>query len=156
MRCVTAQFDPVQKKYVACGLSRNLPVTERWTDVEIVFKTYELRSADPMRLHLSIGALKGRFEMRDVSLAGPLKDATAPRRGGTLTLGKQADAEGEAEGEKAPDGRRTWTDARGRKLTGTLTSVADGVVHIKTEGGKVMKVPLNKLSKADQEFVEEQ
>ena len=50
---------------------------------------------------------------------------------------------------------REWSDATGRfKVVGTLIEIKDGVALIKNKEGKTIKVPVNKLSKADQEFLE--
>lgn len=49
---------------------------------------------------------------------------------------------------------RTWTDAKtGRALTGDFVGVNDGTVSVKGTNGKVVQIELEKLSKADQDFV---
>ncbi|MDG1363504.1 MAG: leucine-rich repeat protein, partial [Akkermansiaceae bacterium] len=47
---------------------------------------------------------------------------------------------------------RTWTSDIGTKIEAELVSLADGKVTLKTKTGRTLKVPLHKLSKADQEF----
>jgi len=50
---------------------------------------------------------------------------------------------------------RTWTDGQGREKEGDYVDFQDGVVQIKSSrSGNVFKVPLEKLSKADQSYVQ--
>ncbi|MDA7934610.1 PQQ-binding-like beta-propeller repeat protein [Akkermansiaceae bacterium] len=52
---------------------------------------------------------------------------------------------------------RTWTDAKtGRALEGDFVEVNDGKVSVKRSNGKVVKIDLKLLSKADQDFVASQ
>ena len=55
-----------------------------------------------------------------------------------------------AQEKKSP--LRTWTSDIGTKIEAELVSLADGKVTLKTKTGRTLKVPLKKLSKADQEF----
>ena len=55
-----------------------------------------------------------------------------------------------AQEKKSP--LRTWTSDIGTKIEAELVSIADGEVTLKTKTGRTLKVPLHKLSKADQEF----
>ena len=48
---------------------------------------------------------------------------------------------------------RNWEAINGNKVEAELVSVSDGQVSLKMKTGKIFKVPLNKLSKADQEFL---
>ncbi len=49
---------------------------------------------------------------------------------------------------------RTWTDDSGEyHVDGEFVSMAGGLVTLKTDDGRTVKIPLEKLSKADQEFV---
>ena len=48
---------------------------------------------------------------------------------------------------------RTWTSSIGTKIEAELVSTAGEQVTLKTKAGKTLQVPLNKLSKADQEFI---
>ena len=48
---------------------------------------------------------------------------------------------------------RTWTAVNGKKVEAEFVSNSDGQVSLKMKSGKVFKVPLNKLSKADQDFL---
>ncbi|HIG83238.1 MAG TPA: hypothetical protein EYG40_07870 [Verrucomicrobia bacterium] len=48
---------------------------------------------------------------------------------------------------------RTWTAVNGKEVEAEFVSNSDGQVTLKMKTGKVFKVPLNKLSKADQEFI---
>jgi len=48
---------------------------------------------------------------------------------------------------------RTWTAVNGKKVEAEFVSNEKGVVKLKLESGKVFEVPLNKLSKSDQEFL---
>ena len=49
---------------------------------------------------------------------------------------------------------RTWTDNTGnRHFEGEFVGLADGQVEIRRDGGKVVHVPMEKLSKEDQTFV---
>ena len=53
------------------------------------------------------------------------------------------------------DEEREWADATGKfKIVGRLIEVKDGAALIKNKDGKTIKVPVAKLSKADQEFLE--
>ena len=53
------------------------------------------------------------------------------------------------------DEEREWSDATGKfKIVGRLIEVKDGVAIIRNKEGKTIKVPVSKLSKADQEFLE--
>jgi len=52
---------------------------------------------------------------------------------------------------------RTWTDRTGQyKIEAALIEVKRGKVRLKTEEGKILSIPFNKLSKADQEYVRKQ
>ena len=48
---------------------------------------------------------------------------------------------------------RTWTAVNGKEVEAEFISNEKGVVKLKLKSGKVFEVPLNKLSKADQEFL---
>jgi hypothetical protein len=48
---------------------------------------------------------------------------------------------------------RTWTSSIGTKIEAELLSTTGDEVTLKTKAGRTLKVPLNKLSKADQEFI---
>lgn len=49
---------------------------------------------------------------------------------------------------------REWTDSTGRfKINGSLIEVKDDVAYLRTDDGKTIKIPVNRLSKADQEFL---
>ena len=48
---------------------------------------------------------------------------------------------------------RTWTAVNGKEVEAELVSNSDGQVTLKLKSGKVFRVPLNKLSKSDQEFL---
>ena len=48
---------------------------------------------------------------------------------------------------------RTWTAVNGKKVEAEFVSNEKGIVKLKLNSGKVFNVPLNKLSKADQEFL---
>jgi hypothetical protein len=53
------------------------------------------------------------------------------------------------------DVEREWSDASGKfKVVGRLVEVKDGVALIKSKEGKTLRVPVAKLSKKDQEFLE--
>ena len=53
------------------------------------------------------------------------------------------------------DAEREWTDATGKfKVVGRLVEVKEGVAFIKNAEGKTLKVPVAKLSKKDQEFLD--
>lgn len=51
---------------------------------------------------------------------------------------------------------RTWTDAQGRQLEADLVSSDETKVTLKLGNGKIVPVPLIKLSDADREYVREQ
>src|SRR5688572_7131316 len=54
----------------------------------------------------------------------------------------------------AADEFRQWSDATGRfKVQATLVEVADGDVLLKNEAGKTLRIPIDRLSAADQEFL---
>ena len=48
---------------------------------------------------------------------------------------------------------RTWTSSIGTKIEAELVSSTGEQVTLKTKAGRTLQVPLNKLSKADQEFI---
>ncbi len=48
---------------------------------------------------------------------------------------------------------RTWTSIVGTKVEAELVSLTGNQVTLKTKAGKTLKLPLKKLSKADQEFL---
>src|SRR6185436_3767978 len=51
---------------------------------------------------------------------------------------------------------RTWTDKTGKfKVAGELVKVEDGNAFLRRTDGKEIKVPLDRLSDADREFVKE-
>lgn len=56
--------------------------------------------------------------------------------------------------QAAEEKPRVWTSATGKKLTGVMKEYGDDWVKVEVKG-KVYKLPLSKLSKADQEYVEE-
>lgn len=50
---------------------------------------------------------------------------------------------------------RAWTDSTGKhKISAELLSVDDGIVVLRKDDGKLIKIPLLRLSKQDREFVE--
>ena len=49
---------------------------------------------------------------------------------------------------------RTWTAVNGKEVEAEFVSNEEGVVKLKLESGKVFEVPLDKLSKNDQNFIE--
>ena len=49
---------------------------------------------------------------------------------------------------------RTWTAVNGKEVEAEFVSNEEGVVKLKLESGKVFEVPLDKLSKNDQKFIE--
>ena len=49
---------------------------------------------------------------------------------------------------------RTWTAVNGKEIEAEFVSNEEGVVKLKLESGKVFEVPLDKLSKNDQNFIE--
>ena len=48
---------------------------------------------------------------------------------------------------------RTWTAVNGKEVEAEFVSNSDGLVSLKMKTGKVFKVPLNSLSKEDQNFL---
>ena len=51
-------------------------------------------------------------------------------------------------------GARTWTDATGRfQVEAELVEIKEGKAQLKTAGGSVIAVPLERLSSADGEYV---
>ena len=48
---------------------------------------------------------------------------------------------------------RTWTAVNGKEVEAEFVSNSDGQVSLKMKTGKIFKVPLNKLSEADQSFL---
>ena len=49
---------------------------------------------------------------------------------------------------------RTWSDASGlHKIEGEFVKLADGKVDIRCDNGKLVRILLEKLSEADQQFV---
>ncbi|MDP1591644.1 MAG: SHD1 domain-containing protein, partial [Prosthecobacter sp.] len=46
---------------------------------------------------------------------------------------------------------RTWTDSQGRKLEATFRGIEDGNVFLQVRNGYVYRLPLDKLSAADQQ-----
>lgn len=49
---------------------------------------------------------------------------------------------------------RKWSDASGRfSITAKLLEVSDGVAFLEDEQGKTLKIPVDRLSKADQDFI---
>jgi len=58
------------------------------------------------------------------------------------------------ESAPVPAELRGYTDTQGRKLMGEWVSQQDGVVTIKTDGGRKVEIPVASLSREDQEYVE--
>jgi hypothetical protein len=53
------------------------------------------------------------------------------------------------------DTEREWTDATGRfRVTGRLVEVREGIALLQTVDGRTLKVPVDRLSRADQEFLD--
>ena len=48
---------------------------------------------------------------------------------------------------------RTWTDSRGRELTAALVKEEFGYYHLQTAEGKAVRIRLQNLSRADQEYI---
>ena len=48
---------------------------------------------------------------------------------------------------------RTWTAGNGKEVEAEFVSNSDGQVSLKMKTGKVFRVPLDKLSKEDQDFI---
>lgn len=56
-----------------------------------------------------------------------------------------------------PAAMRMWSDDSGKfRIEAEFVSVADGKVQLKRKDGKVITIPLDRLSKADQEFIAQQ
>lgn len=51
--------------------------------------------------------------------------------------------------------RRTWTSSDGRSLAAKILGVKDGQVALDTGNGKATKLPTDRLSEADQQFIRE-
>jgi hypothetical protein len=50
--------------------------------------------------------------------------------------------------------KRQWTDSTGKyKLQAEFVTLSDGIVQLKMDGGRIVSIPLTKLSKQDQNFV---
>jgi hypothetical protein len=72
-------------------------------------------------------------------------------------LKKLAGDDAEAGDDDAPKaGHRTWTDTAGHTLKARCRGVADGKVALESGDGRVVKVPLEKLSDADRKFLKSQ
>lgn len=54
-----------------------------------------------------------------------------------------------------PTDTREWSSTAGTKVTGSALSVAGGQVEMKLTDGRQLKVPIDKLSEADQSFLNE-
>ena len=55
---------------------------------------------------------------------------------------------------QATDGFRTWTGATGKhKIKAKLVATKKGWVQLQTRDGKKISLPIEKLSKADQDFL---
>lgn len=55
----------------------------------------------------------------------------------------------------APDGNtvfRTWTDVQGRQVEATFRGVEQGSIFLQTRNGYVFRIPLDRLTKADQDL----
>ena len=60
-----------------------------------------------------------------------------------------------AEAKPAAAGLRTWSDATGKfRLEAELVGVEDGKAILKKKDGEQVLVPIDKLSKEDQELLE--
>ena len=60
-------------------------------------------------------------------------------------------------GALAEDSLRVWTDATGtHKIEAVYLGVSDGAVLLRRKDGREIRVPLDKLSQTDQQYVEEQ
>ncbi|MFT5131064.1 MAG: hypothetical protein ACI8W8_004698 [Rhodothermales bacterium] len=146
LRTACAQATPDRMRSV--GLSCKVPVTAEWTPIEIVFQVAdELLSSPKPRLHLNLGAMEGKFELRTISLTGPIKNLQPPRKNGTLVTTGLA--------PKPKPRPRTWRDSKGRSISGLFLRVHNGVVQIESSG-RILKVPLESLSAADKRYVAEQ
>lgn len=55
----------------------------------------------------------------------------------------------------APTDERIWNSSAGTTLKASATDFQNGQVVFKTSSGRVIKVPLNKLSEDDQKFLKE-
>ncbi len=81
-----------------------------------------------------------RFVVFVVLLAFIVQSANAGKPEGTL---------------KGFAAKRTWSDATGKfKLEGQLEFADSNIAHIKTTAGKLMQIPLAKLSESDRSFVD--
>jgi hypothetical protein len=70
---------------------------------------------------------------------------------------QQWHTENEFEITKSRFGMRLWTDAKGKhQIKAKLLGIKAGNVLLKQEDGKKITIPLEKLSKADQQFVKSQ
>jgi outer membrane protein assembly factor BamB len=75
-------------------------------------------------------------------------------------LAAGADLRGAEQSDAPPAGRsaktlRTWTDITGKhKIRAVLLGVEDEKAQLKTAGGRVLRVPLDKLSQADRKWIE--
>ncbi len=89
---------------------------------------------------------------RNIQLAPPeLEQPVKPPAGAAGAAGAAAMA--------APAGvpMRTWSDVSGRfQIEAVFVSVVDGKVNLRRADGRVLAVPLEKLSAADQAYVKQQ
>lgn len=69
---------------------------------------------------------------------------------------KPKEESGENTPKSASQDVRTWKDATGKfTMQAKFISYEDGIVHLETDGGKSIKISIDKLSAADQKAVEE-
>lgn len=59
----------------------------------------------------------------------------------------------QAEGKPEP---RTWTDTTGRTLNATFIEAEDDVVVVRDDGNRTFRIPLERLSESDRQWVREQ
>jgi hypothetical protein len=50
---------------------------------------------------------------------------------------------------------RTWSDGAGHTVEAAFIKLEDGVVHLRRQDGKIVQVPMERLSKQDQEHIAE-
>ena len=79
---------------------------------------------------------------------------SGPRPAGTFRLGMTAAVVAAAAVVTAAEGPRTWRDATGKfEIEARLVDRTETAVRLKKSDGKVIEVPLEKLGKADREYL---
>ncbi len=120
---------------------------------DVVQTTFEGQSLESalIDVHEGIGYVEVVSENSSLVLGLPLEAFQLVRRGSSPA--KLPDAKARKPKTAVTPVVRRWTDQSGKfSVEGSFAGVADGIVYLKARDGRELKIPLDRLSPADQQL----